>query len=718
MFLQKLLTLIHQTLKKLFLFIIRKMSTPTSIPELKSPNPDPELKTPPSSDPQPKSLASEPPSFDPTRPSVPVSYPIKTLEELESRSYFDSFHYPFNKASVPFPRGATSSPPDRPQLLVCHDMAGGYGDDKWVQGGTNGEAYSIWHWHLIDVFVYFSHNLVALPPVSWVNTAHQHGVKVLATFIVEWDAGIAIADKLLETEESSQMYAERLTELAVALGFDGWLLNMEVKLNVNQIPNLKTFISHLTQTMHSKIPGSLVIWYDSVTVDGSVLYQNQLTEKNKPFFDICDGIFLNYWWREHYPSRSAAVAGNRKYDVYFGIDVFGRNTFGGGHWNTSFALDVLKKGDVSAAVFAPGWVYETNQPPDFQTAQNHWWSLVEKSWGIAQRYPRVLPFYSNFDQGRGHHFSVDGLQVLDSSWNNLSSQGFQPLLEYKDSSTTDGIKVLVDLKEGSYRGGSNITFKGSLKGSGDFTARLFLGELPLGNSPLYFTYSVKSKANSLLGLNLNFSSGAGEKKSVLLAPAKVDHLSGKFSTVVTTRQLENLGASSEWTIQESSISLSGHTLTEISAYCYRSDHRIVKLDDDNTSDQSTASAEYYAVLGHITVKSSEQKSNFPPSSSWVVEGEHIKWTPSSEDSKTVSVKIIWKLKDGNDSTFPKYNIYAKKAESASEFLGVARVQAFYVGDYAVPSGSSGVKFFIQVCDVDGSSQTLDDSPSLLLEPTT
>ena len=35
----------------------------------------------------------------------------------------------------------------------------------------------------------------------------------------------------------------------------------------------------------------------------------------------------------NYPSLSAAVAGDRKYDVYMGIDVFGRGTFGGGQWN-------------------------------------------------------------------------------------------------------------------------------------------------------------------------------------------------------------------------------------------------------------------------------------------------------------------------------------------------------------------------------------------------
>lgn len=40
------------------------------------------------------------------------------------------------------------------------------------------------------------------------------------------------------------------------------------------------------------------------------------------------------------------------------------------HIQTNVALDVIKKDNVSAAIFAPGWVLETNQPPDFQTAQN------------------------------------------------------------------------------------------------------------------------------------------------------------------------------------------------------------------------------------------------------------------------------------------------------------------------------------------------------------
>ncbi|XP_059666789.1 cytosolic endo-beta-N-acetylglucosaminidase 1-like [Cornus florida] len=666
--------------------------------------------------------SSDPPPFDPSQPAVPISYPLKTLEDLESRVYFDSFHFPFNKASVTLQSG-NGSLPNRPRILVCHDMKGGYtDDDKWVQGGTYADAYAIWHWYLMDVFVYFSHSLVTLPPPCWTNAAHKHGVKVLGTFITEWAEGRVIANKLLSTRESAQMYAERLTELAVALGFDGWLINMEVRLDVGQIPNMKEFISQLTKTMHSSMPGSLVIWYDSVTVNGNLHWQNLLNKKNKPFFDICDGIFVNYTWGKDYPNRTAVAAGDRKFDVYMGIDVFGRGTYGGGEWNTNVALDVLKKSDVSAAIFAPGWVHEVPQPPDFQTAQNHWWALVEQSWGILQNYPKVLPFYSNFDQGHGYHYSVDGGQVLNAPWNNISSQSFQPCLEFSGRPIPNTIQVLVNSKEASYSGGGNITFKGALEDSAYFTTRLFQGEILLANLPVYLSYSVKSDGNSLVGLLLEFSSTLKERTSVLLASfgSTVDQLSSNFSEVIRPIRVTKPETAPGWVIQESSIAMNGYTLTEIHAVCYQSNPEV---NEDNSLARSPS--EYFAVLGHITVRTSEKNSMFPPSTSWLVEGQYINWTSGSQGSKTLSVKVLWKLKDGDSSEFPKYNIYVEKLATNAvgetgkmhgvpEYLGVAQVEAFYVSDLVVPLDTSSLKFIIQVCGNDGACQTLDDSPSFQL----
>ncbi|KAJ4970389.1 hypothetical protein NE237_003488 [Protea cynaroides] len=678
------------------------------------------------------------PVFDPSKPSAPVSYPIRNLDDLESRSYFESFHFPFNKASVPLPSTSVSLPA-RSRILACHDMAGGYLDDKWIQGGSNAEGYAIWHWHLMDIFVYFSHTLVTIPPPCWTNTAHTHGVKVLGTFITEWDEGKVVCNKLLSTKESSQMYAECLAELATTLGFDGWLINIENRLDSWQISNLKEFIGHLTKTMHSSVPGSLVLWYDSVTINGHLNWQDQLNDYNKPFFDLCDGIFVNYTWKANYPKLSAAVAGERKYDVYMGIDVFGRNTYGGGQWKTKVALDVLKD-SVSAAIFAPGWVYETKQPPDFQTAQNRWWGLIEQSWGILQFYPKVLPFYSNFDQGHGYHFSVEGKQVRDDPWYNISCQSFQPVLDNGVDSTQNTIQVLVNFNNASYSGGGNITFKGNLEDSAYFTTRLFSGELPLADLPVHLTYSVRSDGSSLLGLTLELVSNSSGKTSVFLASwgnalQTMNLFSSKFDKVVLpheVRQMKNeTGMAPGWVIHETGISMNGYTLTEIHAVCYKLNPGLSELrlqqdhkSDDQATNLVTSPSEYYASLGHISIRNDEQHPDFPPSIYWEVNGQYISWASNSQGARTLNIKIVWKLKEGDSSVFPMYNMYVEKmAENGAadatlgeikEYLGVARVQAFYVSDLVFPPGISTLKFFIQVCSVDGLCQQLDDSPTLLL----
>ena len=53
-------------------------------------------------------------------------------------------------------------------------------------------------------------------------------VKVLGTFITEGgegSTGAEVCKTLLASKESARMYADRLAELAKALGFDGWLVS-------------------------------------------------------------------------------------------------------------------------------------------------------------------------------------------------------------------------------------------------------------------------------------------------------------------------------------------------------------------------------------------------------------------------------------------------------------------------------------------------------------
>ena len=49
--------------------------------------------------------------------------------------------------------------------------------------------------------------------------------------------------------------------------------------------------------MRKHSPHSMVLWYDAVTMQGKLQWQDRLTDLNQPFFDACDGLFVNYTWQ-------------------------------------------------------------------------------------------------------------------------------------------------------------------------------------------------------------------------------------------------------------------------------------------------------------------------------------------------------------------------------------------------------------------------------------
>ena len=82
----------------------------------------------------------------------------------------------------------------RPKTLVCHDMMGGYLQDRFIDG-CDQDGYHFRHWSNIDIFVYFSHHFLTIPPPGWVSAARTHGVAVLGTIITEWDEGCQLEHK-------------------------------------------------------------------------------------------------------------------------------------------------------------------------------------------------------------------------------------------------------------------------------------------------------------------------------------------------------------------------------------------------------------------------------------------------------------------------------------------------------------------------------------------
>lgn len=203
---------------------------------------------------------------------------------------------------------------------------------SFLAGSLKWDDYRFYHWTGIDYFCYFSHDYVTIPTFAWIQAAHRHGVAVLGTLIFENDNGQRNLLEILSSERVMNEIVEALVFVTIHCRFEGWLLNVECSLDQKRIPMLRQFVERLTQRIHDEVPHGTVIWYDSIIDTGELIWQNELNDKNKQFFDACDGILLNYGWKEINLEQSAKAVEPSAIEmtkIFVGIDVFGRGQVAG-----------------------------------------------------------------------------------------------------------------------------------------------------------------------------------------------------------------------------------------------------------------------------------------------------------------------------------------------------------------------------------------------------
>ena len=278
----------------------------------------------------------------------------------------------------------------------------------------------------------------------------------------------------------------------------------------------------------------MVIWYDAVTVRGNLQWQNKLNQMNKPFFDICDGIFLNYHWSDVALQDTRQLAGGRATDVYVGIDVFGRGVPGDGGWNCDFAMNMIRNQKLSAAIFAPGWVYENLPKENFFKNQTKFWDKLKP---YMRAHPYVAQqFVTSFCRGLGSRGFHQGRQLLTSDWTNHSAQQLQPhfLDEYyhigKSANSILVDNLYVTAVSGAFNGAQSLVcngevFKNAIGSDSRLIVRLFMAEIPI-NESLLVTYTYKDKpefeGNVRHLLELNLSNITGPKYIILDPKASVE----------------------------------------------------------------------------------------------------------------------------------------------------------------------------------------------------
>ena len=304
-------------------------------------------------------LPPHPPHPHNTRlPPLPTrSLPLHSLDALLSSP-------PFSPLTVTPHNFPARNPSPHPPVLACHDLRGGYTDDfhcQSLQHSAQTTAYAFQHWAHLDTLVYFSHHRVTVPPSSHITAAHKDGVRVLGTVLTEWQAGERATMELI-TRDDGDEYARALVRLCEYHGFDGWLVNIESPLLPALVPVLVHFLHTLRQLLHASplIAQPLLVWYDSLSAQtGQITYQSHLSPVHTlPFFHAVDALFTDYHWQPPLPAVSARVAGERRRDVYTGVDVWGRGTYRGGGWATREAIDEADAAGTAVALFGCAWTLE------------------------------------------------------------------------------------------------------------------------------------------------------------------------------------------------------------------------------------------------------------------------------------------------------------------------------------------------------------------------
>jgi endo-beta-N-acetylglucosaminidase D len=207
---------------------------------------------------------------------------------------------------------------------------------------------------------------------------------IQGTVICEWDAGRGDVLRLIYGPKFNPLlpstfmafcpiYADILCRISEYYGFDGWLINIECSLfSAIECLHLTHFLQYLRHKLNQLNSTNMLIFYDSITNSGKLDWQDCLNDQNDIYFKSTDGLFTNYSWKENGPSKSEQLAGERRMDVFTGIDCWGRGTFGGGGFNVHKALRSIAE-KTSIALFAPAWTFEYAGSSHFDSYQTRLW---------------------------------------------------------------------------------------------------------------------------------------------------------------------------------------------------------------------------------------------------------------------------------------------------------------------------------------------------------
>lgn len=449
---------------------------------------------------------------------LPGGFQVDTLLNWTPESDPDAR---YARASVPLKKGRVTGPlvnsnanPDA-KLMVC-SLSNSNHDSTPVQGSESFDSYAFGYWQYVNTMVYWAgseEGIFVVPTPDIIDSAHKNGVPVTATIGFPWGPDdtegkirLKEIDKFVQQKtDGSFPVADKMVEVAKYYGFDGYFFNQET---YGGTPEMATKMADMMKYVHKKHPDFIFNWYDSVINDGSVTYQDAVTDVNKFWIEkdkkgqyAVDEFFMNYNWggangqktSEKYPDDTKKIpetiatmkkAGRSPYDAFAGFEVQ-QNSIAT-PIRDHLLVDAKGKLKLSIALYCPNSTMGFSKDPvDFHEREKRFWvsstgnpakepldPADPKNWdwvGMARFFAdktiiTKAPFVTNFNTGHGEKWYIDGKVSRTTQWNNRSMQDILPTWTWMVNSSGTKLNGAYDF-ETAFNGGNSVKFTGKLDSS-------------------------------------------------------------------------------------------------------------------------------------------------------------------------------------------------------------------------------------------------------------
>ncbi|WP_122645419.1 endo-beta-N-acetylglucosaminidase [Enterococcus mediterraneensis] len=569
-------------------------------------------------------------------------------------------------------------------------------------------------WQYIDKMVYWGgssgEGIIVPPSADVIDAAHKNGVPILGTIFfpqtahggkIEW-----LSQFLEKDKDGNFPIVDKLVEVADQYGFDGWFINQETDNEVTSFDEAAEnkgaakedkatselnkkhadLMQELIKAYKAKVGDKQdLMWYDSMTKEGKMDWQNALTDKNDAFLvdadmnPVADNMFLNFWWntdelaKDKLLEKSAAKAkelGIDPYELFAGIDVQANGFMTPTRW--SLFTDKNNKPYTSLGLYVPDWTYFSGgTPDDIQERENTFWvngqadptlsvPVKDGEWpgvstyAVEQTAVTETPFVTNFNLGNGYNYFIDGKKVSGLDWNNRSLQDILPTYRWIfQHGKGNDLNVSMDYTD-AFQGGNSLKMRGTMNAKVASTVKLYAADLKLDKGTV-FTTTAKASEKTALDLILTFSDG-------------------KEETFKGDKQVKN-----GWTTVTYNVSKAAGK--EIKAISY-------SIESAKTSDV------YELNFGQIAVTGKESKNDLSV--------KNVKIEDSlfdEEESNFAGIRLTWDAVKDDD--FSHYEIYRINKDDSRSFVGATPAANHYINALERNDDTNKTNFVVVPVDIWG-----------------